>query len=139
VAPCDAQVDVYNGSQRIARTHCALRVLETASPPTFYLPPDCIDWGQLTQARGSSFCEWKGSATYWSLADAPDGPVVGWSYERPSDAFAAISGYLSFYPALLQCHVDGERVSAQPGGFYGGWVTASIAGPFKGDPGTGHW
>lgn len=116
-----------------------MRVLETASPPTCYLPPESVDWEQLVQSPGHSYCEWKGEATYWALADATGGEVVGWSYERPSEDFAAIAGYLSFYPARIACFLDGERVRPQPGGFYGGWVTDSVAGPFKGEPGTGHW
>lgn len=136
---CGALVEVFNGESLLASTRGSLRALETASPPTFYLPPNSLDQGQLLQAQGSSFCEWKGAATYWALANNPDGPVVGWSYESPSDSFAAIKGYLSFYPGLLTCKVDGERVEPQPGGFYGGWVTSTVVGPFKGDPGTGHW
>ena len=38
-----------------------------------------------------------------------------------------------------RCTVDGEEVRPQPGGFYGGWVTSQVVGPFKGDPGTMHW
>jgi uncharacterized protein (DUF427 family) len=136
---CDALVEVFNGESLLASTRSALRVLETASPPTFYLPPESVDWSQLVQAQGSSFCEWKGAATYWALANDPGGTVVGWSYEHPSDSFAAIKGYLSFYPRLLACKVNGERVQPQPGGFYGGWITSTVAGPFKGEPGTGHW
>jgi uncharacterized protein (DUF427 family) len=135
----DALVEVINGSTPLASTRSALRVLETASPPTFYLPPECIEWDQLARASGSSFCEWKGAATYWSLVDDPTGRMVAWSYESPSEAFAAISGHISFYPALVPCFVDGERVRPQPGGFYGGWITDSVVGPFKGEPGTGHW
>ena len=136
---CDSLVEVFEGKILLASTTCALRILETASPPTFYLPPDSVDWSQLVEAHGSSFCEWKGAATYWALANDPAGPVVGWSYEHPSQSFAAIMGYTSFYPRLLNCHVDGERVQPQPGGFYGGWITSKVAGPFKGEPGTGHW
>jgi uncharacterized protein (DUF427 family) len=135
----ESLVEVINGPTPLASTRHALRVLETASPPTYYLPPADVDWTQLTRAQGSSFCEWKGAATYWALADDPDGKMVGWSYENPSETFTAIDGYVSFYPALISCLVDGERVRPQPGGFYGGWITNSVSGPFKGEPGTGHW
>lgn len=66
------------------------------------------------------------------------GPIA-WSYENPSERFAAIDAHVSFYPSRVECLVNGERVMAQPGGFYGGWVTSRIVGPFKGEPGTGHW
>ncbi len=135
------RVIVRAGSTVLADTTRAVRVLETASPPTFYLPPDDIDLSLLQRADGGSMCEWKGQAAYWSVC-LPDGTrlaSVGWSYPTPTAAFAAIGGWLSFYPARLACTVDGERVRPQPGGFYGGWLTDDIAGPVKGTPGTGHW
>jgi uncharacterized protein (DUF427 family) len=128
---------VVDGDTVIADTRRAMRVLETASPPTYYLPPEDADFTRLIDAPGSSFCEWKGRANYYGLATG--GGVVGWQYRDPAPAFAAIAGYLSFYPALLTCTVDGERVRPQPGDFYGGWITDDITGPFKGEPGTGHW
>ena len=134
-------VRVLSGPHVLAETRRALRVLETASPPTFYLPPDDVrrDWLEL--AAGSSHCEWKGAATYWNvrLADGSLLEQAAWSYPAPTPEFAAIAGWLSFYPALLTCEVDGERVLPQPGGFYGGWLTREIVGPVKGEPGTGGW
>jgi hypothetical protein len=50
-----------------------------------------------------------------------------------------IASALSFYPALVDCTVDGESVRPQPDGFYGGLVTDGIVGPIKGAPQTGHW
>ena len=135
------RVLVRAGDHVIADTHRAVRVLETASPPTFYLPPDDIDQTLIVAASGESMCEWKGAASYWTVL-LPDGTrieTVGWSYPRPQPAFAAIAGWLSFYPARLHCEVGGERVRPQPGGFYGGWLTDEIVGPVKGEPGTGHW
>jgi uncharacterized protein (DUF427 family) len=134
---CTARVRVIADNAVIADTCHALRVLETASPPTFYIPPGDIDFTRLADAPGSSFCEWKGRANYYALARG--GPVIGWQYRHPTDDFQRIAGYLSFYPGRVACWVDGERVRAQAGDFYGGWVTDAITGPFKGDPGTGHW
>ena len=64
---------------------------------------------------------------------------VGWSYPEPLAGFESIRGFLSFYPARLTCIVGGEQVHAQPGGFYGGWATSDVLGPFKGAPGTEWW
>ena len=133
----DRRVQVSAGDVLVADTRRAMRVLETASPPTYYLPPEDVDFSHLTDAPGSSFCEWKGRANYYALATG--GAVVGWQYREPSAAFAAIAGYLSFYPAKLLCTVDGEKVRPQPGDFYGGWITDEVTGPFQGEPGTGHW
>ncbi len=130
-------VIVGDPDRPLASTRSAVRVLETASPPTFYVPAADVDTDRLVRAEGRSFCEWKGPARYWSL-DA-DPTIIGWDYPEPFSEFAAIAGCYSFYPGRVPCRVDGERVRAQAGGFYGGWITDEVVGPFKGDPGTGGW
>jgi uncharacterized protein (DUF427 family) len=113
-------------------------VLETASPPTFYLPPQDVEPSVLVPAAGSSFCEWKGRARYFDVR-TPEARVASaaWAYPEPFAEFAAIAGWLAFYPRRVGCFVGGERARAQAGGFYGGWITGEIVGPFKGEPGTG--
>ena len=133
------RVEVIYKDLTIASSDGCFRVLETASPPTFYLPPTDIDWDHLISSTGSSVCEWKGAASYWALSARPQLGAVGWSYPHPTAAFEAIRDYVSFYPSMLQCYVAAERVRPQPGRFYGGWITAEIVGPFKGEPGTTHW
>ena len=125
----------------IANTNRAIRVLETASPPTFYLPPNDVQINLLEVAAGNSLCEWKGQARYWSVVLPEREPIrsAAWSYEEPFDGFERIAGYLSFYPGRLECYVGGERVAPQPGNLYGGWVTPEVVGPFKGGPGTESW
>ncbi len=135
----ERRVEVRAGERLLARTERARRVLETASPPQFYLPPSDVERGLLSPAPGRSHCEWKGAATYWRLASDPEGSPVGWSYEDPTPRFEDLRGYFSFYPGRVACFVDGERVRPQPGHFYGGWITPEIAGPVKGAPGTEHW
>ena len=132
------QVLVSVGRQIIAETKHSLRVLETASPPTFYLPPEDVDTSLLVRGENLSFCEWKGAATYWCLS-TPEKPEVGWSYRKPFPDFERLRDHHAFYPDRVECFVDGERVRAQLGGFYGGWVTDEIVGPYKGEPGTGSW
>jgi uncharacterized protein (DUF427 family) len=111
----------------------ALRVLETASPPTFYLPAADVRRDRLIATPGASRCEWKGEASYWSL----NGEPVAWSYPDPLPSFAALCDHFGFYPQRLACAVDGERVMPQAGGFYAGWITHEIVGPWKGESGTG--
>ncbi len=138
--PDSRLVRVVYAETVIAETQRAVRVLETASPPTLYIPPDDTRTDLLIPGRGSSHCEWKGEASYWSLRiDAGEVSNVGWSYEDPYPDFELIRGYLGFYPSKVECYVDSIRVLPQPGGFYGGWVTPEIVGPFKGEPGTGGW
>ena len=131
-------IEVRDGANIIARAPFSYKVMETASPPTFYIPRDSIDFDNLVLVDDQTYCEWKGAASYWALARRPDSPVA-WSYERPRAPFAKIKGYLGFYPGRVECFLGGERVRAQPGRFYGGWITSEIVGPFKGEPGTGHW
>lgn len=124
----------------IAETRAARRVLETASPPTFYLPPESVRRDCLRPGSGSSFCEWKGRASYFSVCVGEHCVEnAAWTYAEPFAGFTTIRNYLAFYPDRLECYVDGERVRAQAGGFYGGWITAEIVGPFKGEPGTAGW
>ncbi|ORY67594.1 uncharacterized protein BCR38DRAFT_427598 [Pseudomassariella vexata] len=125
----------WNG-QLIADTKEAYWVLETHHPPTYYLPPSAI-LVTLAQTGRSSYCEWKGKATYYDIPSA-EMRVSGriWSYNTPTKTFEAIRGYLSFYAGPWDCYVDGEKVEPQPGDFYGGWVTSDIEGIVKGKNGN---
>ena len=97
--------------------------------------------GGVQQADGSSFCEWKGHAVYWDVVIGDNVlPRVGWSYPDPTRAFAKLRDHVAFYAAPFdRCSVDGETVTPQPGGFYGGWITSGYSGPFKGVPGSRFW
>lgn len=136
--PDSRRVEVLAAGQMIADSTRTVRVCETASPPTFYIPPTDVLWSTLITVEGQTFCEWKGSAVYWALAADPGTPVA-WAYPKPKRAFRSLRDYVCFYPGRVECRVDGARVRAQEGGFYGGWITPEIVGPFKGDPGTGGW
>jgi uncharacterized protein (DUF427 family) len=115
-------------------------VLETSHPPTWYIPPADVKMELLKATTKTSFCEWKGRATYWAVtAGTLKLENAIWSYESPNAAFAPIKSHLAFYPSRFECYVDGERVTAQPGDFYGGWITRDIVGPFKGSAGTWGW
>ncbi len=139
--PVEDLVEIDFGGTTIASTNAAFRVLETSHPPTYYLPSESFHPGSLRPATGSSFCEWKGAAQYLDVvAGDRVAERAGWTYPQPTPPFAAIKGYVAVYPALMDgCRVDGETVVAQPGGFYGGWVTSRVVGPFKGEPGTWNW
>jgi uncharacterized protein (DUF427 family) len=133
-------VQVRLNGALVAETHAAKRVLETASPPAFYLPPDSLACDCLRPEAATSFCEWKGRANYFSVCvNGQCAEQAAWTYAEPFPEFTAIRGYLAFYPGRVECYIDGERVRAQEGGFYGGWITDGIVGPFKGEPGTSGW
>jgi uncharacterized protein (DUF427 family) len=140
LAPDDREVVVLWGKTEVARTRRAIRVLETAHPPSFYLPWSDVASHLFQPARGTSMCEWKGPASYWSLVDGMRRlDRVAWSYPRPLPGAESLSGCVALYPTSLDCSVDGAAVTPQPGGFYGGWITPELVGPFKGDPGSQGW
>lgn len=125
----------------VAETREAWSVLETSHPPTYYVPPDAFLDGSLRPGEGTTFCEWKGTARYLDVvAGAWVAPAAAWSYPSPVEEFAVLKDHVAVYPAAMDsCTVDGEPVLPQPGGFYGGWVTSRVVGPFKGEPGTQGW
>ena len=132
-------VEIWIAGQQIALDQHYVRVCETFHPPTIYLHPSAFCPGTLHPSTGRpSFCEWKGVASYWdvSAVDGTDRRVrAGWSYPKPTEAFSLLAGWISVYPRRMdRCRLDGEDALAQPGEFYGGWVSSWIQGPFKGDP-----
>jgi uncharacterized protein (DUF427 family) len=131
---------IFNG-ETIAETRRAYRVLETSHPPVYYIPREDILTEFLTPTARITFCEFKGAAAYWTLTVADRvSQDVAWSYEHPTRGFEVLTGHLAFYPARIDaCYVDDELVTPQEGGFYGGWITSEIEGPFKGAPGTRGW
>lgn len=134
------EVRILLGGQLVASTTQALRVLETHHAPTYYVPPGDVR-AALRPAQGQSFCEWKGTATYWDVTSGEiTAPRAAWSYAQPTERFGPLAGYLAFYAASMEaCFVGASRVTPQPGDFYGGWVTDNLRGQIKGAPGTRHW
>jgi len=129
------------GGRVVADTRESLRVLETSHPPVYYLPEGAFAAGSLQAAPGSSYCEFKGTATYLDVvAGSVTAARAGWTYPRPDPGFETLVGHIALYPGLMdRVTVDGEVVRPQEGGFYGGWITDRVVGPFKGGPGTRGW
>lgn len=125
----------------IADTHEAKRVLETSHPPVYYIPPRDIQMNYLMKSPLTSWCEFKGKAFYYTIvANKKEAKNAAWYYPDPAPDFMALAYCVAFYPNLMDvCEVNGEKVKAQKGDFYGGWITKNIVGPFKGEPGTRDW
>jgi len=138
--PVPQPVRIVLGGATIAATTGAWRVLETHHAPTYYLPPGDVT-AELRPAPGRSMCEWKGIARYFDVVtDGRTARRAAWCYDRPTEAFREIAGYLAFYASLMDaCYVGAVRVTPQPGDFYGGWVTPNLRGTPKGAAGTEHW
>lgn len=141
VEQSDRHVVIEHRGIVLADTRASWRVLETSQPPAYYLPPEDIAMQYLRPARGQSFCEWKGMASYFDVVvDDHVAAQAAWSYPTPNDRFAAIRDHVAFYPQRVDaCFVDSERVQANDGDFYGGWITSGVVGPFKGGAGTLGW
>jgi uncharacterized protein (DUF427 family) len=125
----------------IADSEQVWRILETSHPPTIYIPSEDVRMEYLRITSGSSYCEWKGEASYFDVfANGIEEARAAWTYTSPRSPFEQINGHISFYPSRMDaCFLDEEEVIAQPGDFYGGWITSKIVGPFKGAPGTWGW
>jgi uncharacterized protein (DUF427 family) len=141
VEACPWPLRVEFGGETIASTNRAFRLLETSHPPAYYIPQADIRMDFLSGNATRTFCEFKGSAVYWDLAvNGRRSPSCAWSYPAPTAAFAVLRDHLAFYASRVDaCFVGDERVQAQPGDFYGGWITANLIGPFKGVPGSRGW
>jgi uncharacterized protein (DUF427 family) len=139
--PTPKHLQIIFNTVVIADTKRADRVLETSHPPVYYIPLEDVQAQYLEPSPQTTFCEWKGRGYYYSLAVGDKQALnVGWYYPSPTPAFAAIAHSVAFYAAPMDaCYVDGERVTPQPGNFYGGWITQDIVGPFKGEAGSWGW
>lgn len=140
LVPDPRLVQVFAEGMLIADSRDSVRVLETASPPAFYLPPDDVEWDVLEATTVRTHCEWKGIATtYDVLVDGERVVGAAWSYQEVYPEYQELLGWVAYFPGIVSCFVERETVYPQPGGYYGGWVTRQIVGPFKGAPGTEDW
>ncbi len=139
--PVAQSLRIVFAGRTVARTEAGYRVLETSHPPVYYLPPAAFTGCELEPAPGRSFCEWKGEARYWSLRVGDQvAERAAWSYPDPVPAFVPLRDHLAVYAGAMEgCYVGDELATPQPGGFYGGWITRDLKGPFKGGPGSAGW
>lgn len=139
--PVEKHIQIIFNDVTIIDTHRAMRVLETSHPPTYYIPLEEIQQQYLLASARTTFCEWKGAGSYYSVKVGEKTAIdVAWYYSTPTPNFAAIQNYVAFYAAPMDaCYVNDEKVIPQPGQFYGGWITSDIVGPFKGEIGSWGW
>jgi uncharacterized protein (DUF427 family) len=140
-APTTRRIRIIHRGVTIADTRRAIRTLETSHPPSYYFPPGDIIEGLLWPNERRSLCEWKGTARYFDVNLGGELiELAAWSYANPTPTFKPLEGFVAFYGQYFDaCMVDDEVAVMQQGSFYGGWITADLAGPFKGVPGSRLW
>jgi uncharacterized protein (DUF427 family) len=139
--PTPKRIRIIHRGVTLADTRRAIRTLETSHPPSYYIPPQDIAEGLLWPNDRRSQCEWKGTARYFDV-NCGGGMIeaAAWSYSNPAEAFLPLEGFVAFYGQYFdRCMVDDDAAVMQEGGFYGGWITPGLAGPFKGVPGSRFW
>ncbi|MEM7780896.1 MAG: DUF427 domain-containing protein [Pseudomonadota bacterium] len=139
--PTNRRIEIIHRGVKLVDTTDAWRTLETSHPPTYYIPRSNIAMDFLDPNPRRTLCEWKGQAQYFDIViEGQRIDAAVWTYPNPTPAFEGIRDFCAFYPDPLdQCLVDGEQITPQPGGFYGGWISQYEAGPFKGVPGSRFW
>ncbi|WP_181774579.1 DUF427 domain-containing protein [Amycolatopsis pittospori] len=102
VAPNKARVVVTVGGKVVADSANALTLQESNYPPAQYIPRADVDFGVLERTEHSTYCPFKGDASYYSIRTG-DGVAENavWTYEAPHDAVAEIKDHVAFYPAKV--------------------------------------
>ena len=107
IAPSDDHVVVRSGEATIADSRSTLVLNEANYPPVRYVPIADVDRSQLAPSELTTYCPYKGEASYYSIApDAERGTRAVWFYEDPSPAVAEIKGHVAFYPDRVQLSVE---------------------------------
>ena len=139
--PVSHHIHIAHRGVTLADSRSCIRTLETSHPPSYYVPPADVALTLLRPSGRRSFCEWKGHASYFDVVIGNEIlRDVAWTYPDPTGAFAGLRDHIAFYAEPFDsCTVDDKQVIPQPGGFYGGWITSHVVGPFKGVPGSAFW
>lgn len=138
---CSEVIRVIFNGEELVNSQRTKRVLETSHPPVYYIPPQDIHMKYLHPASGTTYCEWKGQAHYYDIiVNGKKASKAAWFYPDPTKPFEPIADYVAFYAHKMDaCFVGEEKVTPQEGGFYGGWITSKVVGPFKGETGSTGW
>lgn len=93
----------------VADTRAAFEVEETRHDPVWYFPPDHVDQSRLTPTESTTYCPFKGHASYWSIdTDSETLTDAAWAYLAPYDECRVLTGYIAFYPDRVSIEVDGR-------------------------------
>ena len=107
IEPTEGRVVVRIGDRVVADSRHALTLRESAYPAVQYIPIADVDASVLRRTDTSSYCPFKGDASYYSV-ETPDGTVndVIWTYEKPYAAVSEIANHVAFYADRAELTVD---------------------------------
>jgi len=107
--PTPQHVRALVGDTVIADSRATLLVEESRHDPVWYFPPDDVDEQHLLPTATSTYCPFKGHASYWSIqAQGETLEDAVWAYLEPFDECQALTGYYAFYPDRVRLEVAGE-------------------------------
>lgn len=100
IEPTNGRVQVRVNGELVADTTDALELREATIPAVQYIPIADVLQDRFTRTDTSTYCPFKGDATYYSVTTSSGDTVddVIWTYEQPYPAVAAIAGHVAFYP-----------------------------------------
>ena len=107
VEPSTDHIVVTVAGRKVADTHRALALREASYPVVYYVPLEDVDRALLERTEHSTYCPYKGDASYYSIptgGDAAENAV--WTYEQPRPAVAAIKDHVAFYPDRVEIAVS---------------------------------
>lgn len=108
IEPTRGRVQVRINGELVADTTAALGLQEATLPLVQYIPFADVVQERLTRTDTSSYCPFKGEASYYSVTTSAGDTVKDaiWTYEQPYPAVAAIAGHLAFYPNKAEISVS---------------------------------
>jgi uncharacterized protein (DUF427 family) len=103
IEPTVQRVQVRVNGELIADTTAALGLQEASLPLVQYIPLADVVQERLTRTDTSTYCPFKGDASYYSVTTSAGDTVADaiWTYEQPYPAVAAIAGHVAFYPSKV--------------------------------------
>ncbi len=110
IAPIPEPVAISWAGRTIAQTQQALRVDESRHDTVVYVPLADIEQDCLRATQTSTYCPFKGHASYWSLVDGDrEEPDALWAYEAPYDECLPLVGYGAFYADKVEVTIGDQR------------------------------
>ena len=107
IEPTGGRVQVRVNGELVADTTGALALQEATLPAVQYIPIGDVAQDKLTHTDTSTYCPFKGDASYYSVTTAAGQTVEDaiWTYKEPYPAVAAIAGHVAFYPNRAEISV----------------------------------